>query len=61
MVYVYLKGRNVGMTFLPSVWELYQNKDDFFKNLEIKHTNVYPDKTGWILHQYNSISWKFII
>lgn len=59
--YVYLKDRNVGMTFLPSVWELFDNNKDFFENLEKKHTNVYPDATGWVLNQYNSVSWKFFI
>ena len=47
----------VGMTYLPSVWELYNNEADFFKGLEIKHKKRYSD-SGWDLYNYNSISWK---
>lgn len=56
--YVYYNNslKKVGMTYLPSVWELYKNETDFFKNLEIKHKKRYKEK-GWALYSYNSISW----
>lgn len=49
--------KKVGMTYLPSVWKLYKNKNDFFEGLKIKHNKVYSN-SDWDIYSYNSISWK---
>jgi len=47
------------MTYLPSVWELYNgNKKSFFDGLVNKQKGNYNKNDGWVLKRYNSITWK---
>ena len=46
------------MTYLPSVWDSYnQNSSDFLKDYKINMGN-YPETQGWNLCSYESISWE---
>lgn len=59
-VYYNEKNNNVGMTYLPSVWESFNTKKGFFSGLIDKHKNVYSSVSGWNLYSYQAISWSFI-
>ncbi len=52
------KINKVGMTYLPSVWELITNKDEFFEGLSLKHQKVYQTQPEYKLYYYESITWK---
>ena len=51
----------VGMTYLPSVWNLMDTKDKFFEGLSLKHKKVYQTQPGYNLYYYESLTWKIKI
>ena len=58
-VYYDKSANNVGMTYLPSVWESISNPTDFFSGLKIKHFGSTSVTANWDIYSYNSICWTF--
>ena len=57
-VYCHRKTKQIGMTYLPSVWTQIPDEKEFIKNLKQKHKRVYSDNPQeWVLYKYDSLSW----
>ena len=51
----------VGMTYLPSVWDMIPTKEEFFAGLKRKHSGPYGSVQGWRLYSYESITYSLIV
>lgn len=56
-VYYHQTKHQVGMTYLPSVWQNLSNRNEFLSGLAEKQTLVYPNQQNWQLYGYDALSW----